>query len=196
MLNLPLIFKTTLETIPAQMPYLFADQKLVELWHERLTNDRNLKVGVCWRGDAAHGDHKFMPFPYFEQLANIPGITVYSLQKNEPTSSLKPADKAQGTRIQQFDSDFDGTHGRFMDTVAVMKNLDLIITVDTSIAHLAGGLGVPTWVVLPFPAEWRWLTHGDTTPWYKSMRLFRQKKYGNWDDVFDQIIQELSRIKK
>lgn len=194
MLNLPLIFKTTLETIPAQIPYLFADQKLVALWHERLKNNRRFKIGICWRGDAAHSEHKFMPFSYFEQLTTIPGVTVYSLQKNEPQSSFNPAAMAQGKSIQQFDNDFDASNGRFMDTVAVMQHLDLIITVDTSIAHLAGGLGVPTWVVLPFPAEWRWRTQGTTSEWYPSMRLFRQHKFGSWDEVFNQIKTALDSL--
>lgn len=191
MLNLPLAFKTTLETIPAHIPYLYAQQELVDTWRTTLASDKTFKIGICWRGDAAHGDHKFMPISYFARLADIPGITVYSLQKNEPTSDLKPAQQAHGTRIQQFEGDFDGTNGRFMDTAAVMKNLDLIITVDTSIAHLAGGLGVPTWLVLPFPAEWRWLEERTDSPWYPTMRLFRQKKYGEWQDVYDQLAAAL-----
>ena len=187
MINLPMVFKTSLNTIPASIPYLYAHQALVDLWHSRLTENHSFKIGICWRGDVAHGDHKFMPFHYFEQLAQLSGVTVYSLQKNDPASSITPADKAHGTRIQEFHGDFDESHGRFMDTAAVMKNLDLVITVDTSIAHLAGGLGVPTWLILPFPAEWRWLTHGDTTRWYPSMRLFRQKKFGEWNDVFEEV---------
>lgn len=198
MINLPLAFKTELNTIPAQIPYLFADPTLADLWHQKLHNpvrtssaETHLNIGICWRGDASHSEHKFMPFRYFEQLAQLPGITVYSLQKNDPASNITPADQAKGSSIRQFDKDFDSTHGRFMDTAAVMKNLDLVITVDTSIAHLAGGLGVPTWVVLPFPAEWRWLTQGDKSPWYSTMRLFRQKKFGEWDSVFQEIKQAL-----
>lgn len=198
MLNLPLVFKTTLLNIPSQTPYLYADKKLITMWREALNNTKfnGLKIGICWRGDVAHGDHKFMPFRYFELFAQIPGIQVYSLQKNDPASSLKPADQAKETHIIQFNDDFDMSHGRFMDTAAVMKNLDLVITVDTSIAHLAGGLGVPTWLVLPFPAEWRWLTHGDRSSWYPTMRLFRQKKYGDWSEVFEEIVIALQEKMK
>ena len=198
MLNLPLIFKTTLETIPAPIPYLYAQDSLIEQWKIRLQSDKNFKIGICWRGDAAHGSHKFMPIDYFAQLAKLDGISVYSLQKNDPSPHFTPAQQADGTSIKQFEGDFDESHGRFMDTAAVMKNMDLIITVDTSIAHLAGGLGVPTWLVLPSPAEWRWMTgipaYETQSPWYPSMRLFRQKKYGDWQDVFEEITQALGTI--
>jgi ADP-heptose:LPS heptosyltransferase len=194
MLNLPLAFKTSLETIPANIPYLYADEKLVTQWREKLSHDRTIKIGICWRGDAAHGAHKFMPIEYFKKLVAIPGITLYSLQKNDPASSLKPANQADNSAIVQFPDEFDTTNGRFMDTAAVMKNLDLIITVDTSIAHLAGGLGVPTWLVLPFPAEWRWLENRSDSPYYPSMRIFRQKKFGDWNDVYDQVVTALQDL--
>jgi len=196
MLNLPLAFKTTLETIPHEVPYLRADPRLIVEWRSyfaKATKDKqNFKIGICWRGDAAHGASKFMPFNFFARLAEIKGISVYSLQKNEPNSSIKASDQANDTHIKQFDADFDTTNGRFMDTAAVIKNMDLIITVDTSIAHLAGGLGVPTWIVLPFPAEWRWLTKRDDSPWYPTMRLFRQKQFGNWNSVFSEILEALA----
>jgi tetratricopeptide (TPR) repeat protein len=184
LLNLPLMFKTTIQTIPSQVPYLRANPLLIQMWHGILATDKNLKVGVCWRGDSAHGPHKFMPRNYFEQLAAIPGVSVYSLQKNEPL---------QNSEIKQFSSEFDETNGRFMDTAAVMKNLDLVITVDTSIAHLAGGLGVPVWVVLPFPAEWRWLTERSDSPWYPTMRLFRQKRFGDWNSTIDELTTALKQ---
>lgn len=191
MLNLPLAFKTTINTIPAHIPYLYARQDLVSLWQERLATNHTFKIGICWRGDAAHPDQKFMPIQYFAQLAQHKGVTLYSLQKNEPAAEIKPAQQADGTLIQQFKEDFDNTHGRFMDTAAVMKNLNLIITVDTSIAHLAGGLGIPTWLVLPFPAEWRWLENRADSPWYPTMRLFRQKQYGNWQPVYEELLAAL-----
>lgn len=193
MLNLPLLFDTKLETIPAYIPYLRADPLLIAYWRQQLAHNHQYKIGICWRGDAAHGPNKFMPFEYFARLAQIPGVTLYSLQKQEDNSANSPALQAQGTIVHQFDADFDESHGRFMDTAAVMKNLDLVITVDTSIAHLAGGLGVPTWLVLPFPAEWRWLTERTDSLWYPSMKLFRQKKFGDWDDVFNHIVAELEK---
>ena len=128
-----------------------------------------------------------MPITYFEQLTKLEGISLYSLQKNDPIADFKPARQADGTRIIQFEGDFDESHGRFMDTAAIMKNLDLIITVDTAIAHLAGGLGVPVWVILPFPAEWRWLEDRADSPWYSTMHLFRQKKFGDWESLFEEV---------
>lgn len=197
LLNLPIIFKTKLETIPAQIPYLRADPLLITYWRNQLAKDGTLlrqgyegqafKIGICWRGDAAHGPAKFMPLEYFAQLAQLPNVSLYSLQKNDDKSSNNDL----STKIYQFDADFDNSHGRFMDTAAVMKNLDLIITVDTSVAHLAGGLGVPVWIVLPFPAEWRWLQNRNDSPWYPSMRLFRQKQFSDWNTVIEELMSAL-----
>ncbi|MDR3551182.1 MAG: tetratricopeptide repeat-containing glycosyltransferase family protein [Candidatus Babeliales bacterium] len=192
MINLPIAFKTTVQTIPANVPYLRADPRLVVEWRQNLCADRNFKIGICWRGDGAHGTSKFMPLNYFARLAQMPGVSVYSLQKDDPLSSQKTTDQAHDTKIIQCNADFDNQNGRFMDTAAMMKNLDLVITVDTSIAHLAGGLGVPTWLVTPFPAEWRWLTERTDSPWYPTMRLFRQKEHGNWDSVFFELLEALS----
>lgn len=193
MLNLPLVFKTTLATIPAQIPYLRAHPQLVSAWRNNLQHDKNFKIGVCWRGDPTHGAHKFLPFEYFERLSHLPGISLYSLQKFDPAlAQSNPSLLAKDTHIQQFDGDFDASHGRFMDTAAVMKNLDLILTVDTSIAHLAGGLGVPVWVIVPFPAEWRWLTQRSDSPWYPTMRLFRQQAYGDWEPAYNELLQALA----
>jgi ADP-heptose:LPS heptosyltransferase len=193
-LNLAMAFKTTQDTIPAQVPYLYPDQQLVASWRKKMAQDKLFKIGICWRGDAAHGAHKFMPISYFTRLATIHGVSLYSLQKNDPLSTIKPAQQADGTCIIQFEEDFDESHGRFMDTAAVMKNLDLIITVDTSIAHLAGGLGIPTWVILPFPAEWRWLEERSDSPWYPTMKLFRQKKYDNWQSVYEELEISLRKL--
>ncbi|MCX5922292.1 MAG: tetratricopeptide repeat-containing glycosyltransferase family protein [Candidatus Dependentiae bacterium] len=192
MLNLPHVYKTNLQTIPADIPYLRAAPQLITQWRSLLAQDTNFKIGICWRGDSAHGASKFMPFNYFARLAELPGVSVYSLQKDETTNDQKYNALIQETRIKRFEGDFDEHHGRFMDTAAVIKNLDLIITVDTSIAHLAGGLGVPTWIVLPFPAEWRWLIERDDSPWYPTMRLFRQQEYNNWQGVYTQLLQALA----
>lgn len=192
MLNLPQACKTTLETIPAPIPYITAKPDLVTYWKEKLSRDHTFKVGICWFGDAVHGQVKFMPLSYFARLAQLNGITLYSLQKGNGVEQLE-----KEICIQQLGPDFDESHGSFMDTAAVMKNLDLIITVDTSVAHLAGALGVPVWVILPFPAEWRWLMNRNDCPWYPTMRLFRQTGPENWDNVlaelFDALVPLLER---
>ena len=128
----------------------------------------------------------------FAPIGAIPGVSIYSLQKDHATNVDESL--PEGFVVHTFDESFDRDHGRFMDTAALMKNLDLVITVDTAIAHLAGGLGIPVWVVLPKPADWRWLLGGTDSPWYPTMRLFRQTVVGNWTTVIDQICQALTPI--
>ena len=177
------ILRTPKYTIPQNIPYLRTDATIKNYWQQKLAHDTNFKIGICWQGSIDHGPLKFMPFHYFAQLAKLPQISVYSLQKKD-TNIIDTGD------IISFEN-FDINNGPFMDTAALMQNLDLIITVDTSIAHLAGGLGIPVWVILPFPAEWRWLIGKSHSPWYPTMRLFRQKKVGEWDDVVQEIKYEL-----
>lgn len=191
LLNLPLACNTTLETIPNGIPYLRANPQLVYDWQAHFCHDTTFKIGICWQGDPAHGPSKYLPLVYFERLAYLPNITVYSLQKNN--TAISQTVKSQSP-INFFAHDIDTIHGSFMDTAAIMKHMDLIITVDTSIAHLAGALGVPTWVILPFPAEWRWLTARSDSPWYPTMRLFRQKKYEQWEPVFEELLIALASI--
>ena len=201
MLNLPLAFGTTLEIIPDDIPYLRADPRLVAFWRDQLSSAHDFKVGICWYGDPAHGQNKFMPLSYFAQLTEIPGVQLYNLQKiDSPAVEQQLKDLPDQSILHFFGPDFDESHGRFMDTAAVMKSLDLIITVDTSLAHLAGGLGVPTWLVLPFPAEWRWLSPNDQpdwveqSPWYPTMRLFRQTTIGDWKPVLENIKKEIENL--
>ncbi len=191
-INLPLAYRTTLQTVPVPIPYLYADKNLTELWRTFLANDPNFKIGICWHGDITHSPDKFMPLSYFARLTTIPHVSIYSLQQ---VTGLDQLTNTNNTFVIQFNDTFDKTHGRFMDTAAVMKNLDLVITVDTSIAHLAGGLGVPVWVLLPAPAEWRWLTNRNDSVWYPTMRLFRQKKSGNWTEVIDTVCNELITLR-
>ncbi|MFC1845734.1 tetratricopeptide repeat protein [Candidatus Dependentiae bacterium] len=194
MLNLPAVFGTSLETIPNKTPYLHPMPKLEKKWKEYLEKDTNFKIGICWHGDAAHGQVKFMPLSCFVPLLNIENTSFYSLQKISGLEQLK--DLPANVTLHQFGPDFDKTYGSFMDTAAVMKSLDLVITADTSIAHLAGGLGVQTWIILPFPAEWRWLMNRDDSPWYPTVRLFRQKKINEWQPVVQKIKKALKETVK
>jgi len=196
-LSLPLLFKTTVETIPNTIPYLVADRKLVDAWKTTLADDTNFKIGICWQGksDLFIEKHpltkRSVALELFAPLAQIQGVTLYSLQKGEGEEQLQTVCFA----VKDFGPDFDKKHGRYMDTAAVMKNLDLFISVDTSTVHLAGGLGVPTWVLIPFVPEWRWMTKRTDSPWYPEiMRLFRQPEPGNWNSVFNQIEQEVKKL--
>jgi tetratricopeptide (TPR) repeat protein len=200
LMTMPFILNTQEATIPNMHPYLFADPALVTYWKEKLKEDRNLKIGICWQGNPNYSTHflrlvvatKSMRPAIFAPLGNIPGITLYSLQKDHAQNVDESL--PEGFIIQTFDEHFDNEHGRFMDTAAVMRNLDLIITVDTATAHLAGGLGVPVWVLLPKHADWRWLLDRADTPWYPTMRLFRQTVTGNWSTVIDEVCRALEPL--
>jgi len=196
LLSMPLILDTEIDTVPTEIPYLFADESLVDVWRDRLADDTNVKIGICWQGNSNYPTHflrlavaaKSVPLNMFERLANIPGVTLYNLQKETGEQQLDDIT----FQLVSFGPDFDHNHGRFMDTAAVMKNLDLIITIDTSTGHLSAGLGMPTWVLIPNPPDWRWMFDRTDTPWYPTtMHLFRQPTPGNWERVFDDIEQEL-----
>jgi len=123
----------------------------------------------------------------FKPIAKIPGVSLYSLQKVSGTDQLDDISFV----VHDFGSDFDTKHGRFMDTAAIIKNLDLIITVDTSISHLAAALGAPTWILLPEPSDWRWMTTCTDTPWYPNVKLFRQPHVGDWKGAVEKVTKEL-----
>jgi cytochrome c-type biogenesis protein CcmH/NrfG len=200
LMSMPYILNTQEDTIPNMHPYLFADEDLVAHWHDQLKEDKNFKVGLCWQGNPNYHTQflrmivagKSMRPATFAPLSAIKGVSFYSLQKfhaNNVDESLP-----EEFRINTFDDSFDNGHGRFMDTAALMKNLDLIITVDTATAHLAGGLGVPVWTVLPKFADWRWLLDRSDTPWYPTMRLFRQTVADDWTTVIDDLFQALEPL--
>ena len=125
-----------------------------------------------------------IPLECFAPIADLPGVQLVSLQQGDGRSDL-----AHAPQLAIFDpgSDIDKQHGAFMDTAAIMMNLDLVITSDTSVPHLAGALGVPVWLALPFAPDWRWLLNRTDCPWYPTMRIFRQKSPGNWPHVFEEI---------
>jgi len=187
LLSLPGIFNTTLETIPNHVPYLFANTGLCVHWRARLKNVRGFRIGINWHGRAGRREslQRDIPLTCFSSLANLPGISLISLQQGAGREELKQV----GGQLPIVDpgDDVDTAHGAFMDTAAIMMNLDMVITSDTSVAHLAGALGVPVWVALPFVPNWRWLLDRADSPWYPTMRLFRQKKAGNWSGVFEEI---------
>jgi tetratricopeptide (TPR) repeat protein/post-segregation antitoxin (ccd killing protein) len=192
LLNLPSRFRTTLATIPNQVPYLFADEKLVEEWRGKLAGLTGFKIGIAWQGNKQHPFDRFrsLPLENFAPLA-LPGVRLINLQKGPGTEQIN----ALAGRFAVTDlGPLDESAGAFMDTAAVMKNLDLVITSDTATAHLAGGLGVPVWVALPAVPDWRWLLDRGDSPWYPTMRLFRQSALGRWDDVFASMAHELARL--
>lgn len=200
LLSLPYVLKTRLDTVPNEIPYLYSDEKLIAEWKEKLASDKNFKIGICWQGNDNYATpmlrttvaQKSVHPKEFEPICQVPGVSIYSLQKMTGTDQLKEIPSTM--HIKTFDGDFDQSHGRFMDTAAVIKNLDLIITVDTSISHLASGLGTPTWILLPNPADWRWMIDRDDSPWYPNItRLFKQPTPGDWKSMIYEVAVELRK---
>jgi tetratricopeptide (TPR) repeat protein len=191
LLSLPGIFGTNLETIPGQAPYLFADPALVAHWRTELAPVRRFRVGIVWQGNPGHpwDRPRSIPLASFEPLSRVPGVRLISLQKGPGTEQLQAV--ADRFAVISLGGQVDETSGAFMDTAAIMQNLDLVITADTSSAHLAGALGVPVWVAVFLTPDWRWLMDREESPWYPSMRLFRQTRLGDWAGVFGRIAQAL-----
>jgi Flp pilus assembly protein TadD len=191
--SLPYAFSTRLATIPAAVPYLAAEPALREMWGRRI-GPAGFKIGVAWQGnpDPAADRARSMPLAAMAPLAEIAGVRLISLQKGfgeEQLSSLPPS-----MRVETPGADFDAGDDAFVDTAALMTCLDLIVTCDTSIAHLAGALALPVWVALKIDAEWRWLTGRADSPWYPTMRLFRQSRRGVWRDVFEAMALEVAAL--
>jgi tetratricopeptide (TPR) repeat protein len=192
LMSLPALFETTLTNMPADVPYLAADPSLVEHWRQELSRVGGFKIGIVWQGSPAHrGDkHRSVPLTQFAPLAGVKGVHLLSLQVGAGTAQLA----ALGDRFPVTDLGRQFEPASFQDVAAVVKNLDLVVTVDTAIAHLAGALGVPVWIALPFSPDWRWLLDREDSPWYPTMRLFRQKRLGDWDAVFQHLAEELARL--
>jgi hypothetical protein len=188
--SLPRAFGTRLDTIPAAIPYLAAEPALREMWLTRI-GAHGFKIGVAWQGnsDPEADRARSMPLRALAPFAGIAGVRLISLQKGfgeEQLSNLPPS-----LQIETLGADFDSGVDAFVDTAAAMTCLDLVVTCDTSIAHLAGALAVPVWVALKSDAEWRWMTERSDSPWYPTMRLFRQRRRGVWSDVFEAMAAEL-----
>jgi len=180
------LFVANEKNIPCEIPYIYADPNLVYLWSKRLSKDTNFKIGICWEGSSTL-KYKDVPLEKFASIAKIPGVSLYSFQKGHGQEQIKNVN----FHITDFGHDLDEKHGGFMDTAAIMKNIDLVITADTSVAHLAGAMGVPVWVMLPFGPDWRWMLKRTDSPWYKDVMLFRQPKIGDWDTVINNITNKL-----
>jgi tetratricopeptide (TPR) repeat protein len=194
LMSLPRVFDTTLAAIPAVVPYLFADDSLVAAWRERLADLNGFRVGIAWQGnpDYSCDIYRSAPLRYFAPLANVPGARLLSLQKGKGADQLR--DVAADLRILSLSPEADVAAGPFMDTAAIMKNLDLVISTDTAIVHLAGAMGIPVWVALAAVNDWRWLETREDSPWYPTMRLFRQETWGDWETVFARIAAELKAV--
>jgi tetratricopeptide (TPR) repeat protein len=193
LLSLPGRMGTTAETIPARVPYLTAEAKLVVQWHERLIPG-DFRIGIVWQGNpsGAIDRGRSAPLASFAPLTRLPGVRLISLQKHHGLEQLDrlPA----GMTVESLGPDFDSGADAFVDAAAVIMNLDLVVSTDTAIAHLAGALGRPVWVALKAVPHWTWMMDRNDSPWYPSARLFRQTSDGDWRDVFERMAAKLTNL--
>lgn len=195
LLSLPLAFGTVTDSIPSAVPYLNADEGVKQYWRERFSNVAGLKVGINWQGNIDAEKQISLRGRSFalieaQPLAQIPGVQLMSLQKGSAANQLDRVDF--GARILRVIDPHKIGEDDFAETAAILMALDLLITADTALAHLAGALGIRVWVVLPMICDWRWCTEGNLSPWYPTMRLFRQTRNGYWPDVFEHVAQLIS----
>jgi Flp pilus assembly protein TadD len=196
LLSLPRAFGTTLDTIPTASPYLSADPTLAAHWRERLAGLDGLRVGLVWAGsqrlnrpEEASFDHRrSIAIDAMAPLSEASGVNFISLQKYEQTAQATPPPR--GMTLHDFTADLHD----FEDTAALIVNLDLVISIDTSVAHLAGALGKPVWLLNRFDTCWRWLLNRDDSPWYRTLRQFRQPGPGDWNSVIREVRDALRRV--
>ncbi|MEK9726405.1 MAG: hypothetical protein VW405_23380, partial [Rhodospirillaceae bacterium] len=186
LMSLPRVFGTTVETIPADVPYLAADPARVAPWRDRLAGVGRA-IGLSWRGNPDNPNDRYRSVDpaLLKPLLNAPDCRFYSLQK-APAAGDREVLAGQGPIV-----DLGPELGDFHETAAVIEALDLVISVDTATAHLTGALGKAGWLMLPFVPDWRWLLDRDDSPWYPSLRLFRQSAPGTWPDVLARMVAAL-----
>ena len=186
LLNLPGIFNTTADNIPARIPYLFAKEPKVAYWRNKIATDA-FNIGLTWAGNPIHtNDHnRSCDLKNFTPLAEIKNVKLFSLQKGPGIEQIK--DWPGDTELIDLGRKFED----FTDTAAAIENMDMVISVDTSVLHLAGAMAKTAWALIPCNSDWRWMMERQDSPWYPTMRLFRQKSPGCWTDVFARVKKEL-----
>ena len=187
-MSLPLAFGTLSDSIPAQVPYLKVPGQAEAAAGSLQWPDEGLRVGLVWSGNGKYAEDRLrsIHFSRFKPLLDVSGARFFSLQMGPVTSQLAELD-APVIDLQPAINDM-------ADTAALITHLDLILTVDTSVAHLAGALAKPTWVLLPFAPDWRWLTERKDSAWYPTVRLFRQPRPGDWQSLMERVRIELSEL--
>jgi tetratricopeptide (TPR) repeat protein len=194
LLDMPRVFGTTLENVPVNVPYLAADAALVRHWADRLAHVDGFRVGIFWQGQPDFSTDTFRSFPLaeFAPIAQIPNVRLVCLQK---FAGIEQLDALAGQfEVVDLRPDYDVEDGAFMNAAAIVKNLDLVIGPDTALVHLAGALGVPVWVAVATRSDWRWMFDREDSPWYPTMRLYRQTKLQRWTDVFDRMAKALAQL--
>ncbi|MCC7487798.1 MAG: tetratricopeptide repeat protein [Burkholderiales bacterium] len=186
LMSLPLAFGHDLGALPREVPYLAAEPERVAAWRERLGG--GFHAGIVWAGSPHHKNdrNRSLPLAAFAPLAIVPGVSFVSLQKGAP--ARQGANPPGGMRLADFTAELND----FADTATLVASLDLVICADTAVAHLAGALGVPVWILLPCAPDWRWLLEREDSPWYPTARLFRQRQWGDWDEVLERVAGALA----
>jgi len=187
LLSLPRILRTGMDSIPANVPYLSADTAKVARW--RKLRDERFTVGLIWAGNRKPDPNRTVGLAAMSRLIDIPGVRFVALQRD-----LEPGDRDQVAKLGNRLDHWGAAFGDFADVAAAMEAIDLVITIDTGPAHLAGALGRPTWICLPFSPDWRWLMGRDDSPWYPTARLFRQTRRGDWADVIGLVAGDLRQM--
>lgn len=187
MLSLPYLFDTRLETIPVEFPYLEVPVSLTQDWAEKFVGESRLKVGLVWAGGKAlrYDAKRSLNLDQFAPIMQTPGVVFYSLQKGESAQQLAASNWPVTDWMDECQD--------FLDTSALVQQLDLVISVDTAVAHLAGALGKPVWLLNRFESEWRWMLEREDSPWYPGLRQFRQTAPGDWESVVAPIANELAK---
>jgi tetratricopeptide (TPR) repeat protein len=190
--SIPYRLGLTLDSIPRAVPYLAADAKLAATAARRIRRRGTFAVGIAWQGNPVFPQdcHRSMPLRHFAPLAAVPGVRLFSLQKGFGAEQLAAAPFP----VEDLGAALDASGGAFTDTAAAAMALDLLIVSDSAVAHVAGALGRAVWVVLPLTPDWRWLLEREDAPWYPTMRLFRQRRLGEWDEVFGRIAAALGAV--
>lgn len=187
LLSLPLKFGTGLKNIPSPNRYICADKRIVPKWKKKIGSQKKPLVGLAWEGNPLHKNDYNRSILLAELIPHLPKKYEYiGLQKDIRESNLKTL-----KRSSMIDNLID-KNVSMDDTAAIIENLDIVISVDTSVAHLSASMGKPTWILLPFVPDWRWLLNRNDSPWYKSVKLFRQEKRGNWELVFKDLNKKLN----
>ncbi len=186
LMSLPYALRHELNTIPAAVPYLAVDPTRATEWRERLEPRRRMRIGIAWSGSRAHANdrNRSMPLGVMARLLSRTDIEFHVLQ-----ADIREQDRDEVARLGLHDH--SAVLRNFMDTAALALQMELLITVDTALAHVGGGLGVPTWVMLAWASDWRWLLDRSDSPWYPTVRLFRQQRRGDWPSVLQQVARAL-----
>jgi ADP-heptose:LPS heptosyltransferase len=195
-LSLPLALHTELDTIPGGVPYLHVDPEALNTWSERLAVLPGFKIGLNWHGNPEAEQlsalqARSFPLSAAAPLARLAGLSLVSLQKG-PGAEQREQVEFSGQVVQLTDPLYLGADEIATETAALIKTLDLVITADTALAHLAGALGARVWLVLQAVPDWRWLIDRADSPWYPTMQLFRQRTPGNWAEVFGRIATQIA----